>query len=73
METVSCSPLIAGPLGIFDCSGVSDGSAAAVVVRAEDAHRSTDRPLYVKALLFVAGSGRGPIDPDYEAPRSARS
>src|SRR3954451_12993812 len=32
-ETIACSPLIAGPLGIFDCSGVSDGSAAAIVVR----------------------------------------
>ena len=28
-ETIAGSPLIAGPLGIFDCSGVSDGSAAA--------------------------------------------
>src|SRR5918994_1272128 len=38
-ETIACSPLVAGPLGIFDCSGVSDGSAAAIVVRAEDAYR----------------------------------
>jgi acetyl-CoA C-acetyltransferase len=26
-ETIAASPLIAGQLGIFDCSGVSDGSA----------------------------------------------
>src|SRR5262245_23929011 len=51
-ETIACSPLVAGALGIFDCSGVSDGSAAAIVVRAEDAHRYTDRPLFVKALSF---------------------
>ena len=38
-ETIACSPIVAGPLGIFDCSGVSDGSAAAIIVRAEDAHR----------------------------------
>ena len=50
-------------LGIFDCSGVSDGSAAAIVVRAEDAHRYTDKPLYVKGLSFVAGPARGNIDP----------
>jgi acetyl-CoA C-acetyltransferase len=31
-ETIACSPLVAGPLGIFDCSGVSDGSAAAIIV-----------------------------------------
>ena len=40
-ETISKSPLVAGMLGIFDCSGVSDGSAAAIVVRAEDALRYT--------------------------------
>jgi acetyl-CoA C-acetyltransferase len=65
-ETIACSPLVAGPLGIFDCSGVSDGSAAAIIVRAEDAPKYTDRPLYVKALSFVAGPAAGPIDPDYD-------
>src|SRR4051794_30609979 len=65
-ETIACSPIVAGPLGIFDCSGVSDGSAAAIIVRAEDAHKYTDRPLYVKALSFVAGPASGPIDPSYD-------
>ena len=65
-DVIACSPQVAGALGIFDCSGVSDGSAAAIVVRAEDAHRYTDRPLYVKALSFVAGPAAGPIDPDYD-------
>ncbi len=65
-ETISCSPIVAGPLGIFDCSGVSDGSAAAIIVRAEDAHKYTDKPLYVKALSFVAGPADGPIDPSYD-------
>ncbi|HEX2040801.1 MAG TPA: acetyl-CoA acetyltransferase [Acidimicrobiales bacterium] len=65
-EVICNSPLVAGPLGIFDCSGVADGSAAAIVVRAEDAHRYTDKPLYVKALSFVAGPAAGPIDPSYD-------
>ena len=65
-ETIACSPQVAGALGIFDCSGVSDGSAAAIVVRAEDAHRYTDKPIYVKALSFVAGPATGPIDPGYD-------
>ena len=65
-ETIACSPLVAGALGIFDCSGVSDGSAAAIVVRAEDAHRYTDRPLWVKGLSFIAGPAAGPMDPDYD-------
>ena len=65
-ETISCSPLVAGPLGIFDCSGVSDGSAAAIIVRAEDAYKYTDKPIFVKALSFVAGPATGPIDPSYD-------
>src|SRR5688572_19397064 len=65
-DVIACSPLVAGALGIFDCSGVSDGSAAAVIVRAEDAYRYTDRPLFVKALSFIAGPATGPIDPDYD-------
>ena len=65
-DAICNSPLVAGPLGIFDCSGVSDGSAAAVIVRAEDAHRYTDKPLFVKALSFVAGPANGPIDPEYD-------
>ena len=63
-DTIACSPLVAGPLGIFDCSGVTDGSAAAIIVRAEDAHRYTDKPLYVKALSFVAGPAAGPDRPE---------
>jgi acetyl-CoA C-acetyltransferase len=66
MESICASPRVAGPLGIMDCAGVADGAAAAVVVRAEDAHRYTDRPLYVKALSFVAGNGSGLADPDYD-------
>ena len=66
METITNAPLIAGDLGIYDCSGVSDGSAAAILCRAEDAHKYTDNPLYVKALSFTAGPAAGPIDSDYD-------
>jgi len=65
-EKICNAPLIAGQLGIFDCSGVSDGSAAAIIVRAEDAYNYTDKPLFVKALAFAAGPAAGPIDPDYD-------
>lgn len=66
VETISSSPKVAGDLGIFDCSGVSDGSAAAILVRAEDALRYTDRPVYVKALSFVAGPAVGVTDASYD-------
>jgi acetyl-CoA C-acetyltransferase len=65
-ETIACSPLVAGQLGVFDCSGVSDGAAAAIVVRAEDARKYTDKPLYIKALSLVSGAADGNVDPDYD-------
>lgn len=66
IETINKSPRVAGDLGIFDCAGVADGAAAAIVCRAEDAHKYTDKPLYVKALSFIAGNGSGLIDPTYD-------
>jgi acetyl-CoA C-acetyltransferase len=66
IDAICAAPTVAGPLGVFDCAGVADGSAAAIIVRAEDAHRYTDHPIYIKALSFVAGSGSGVIDPDYD-------
>ena len=65
-EAICASPLVAGQLGIFDCSGVSDGAAAAIIVRAEDAHRYTDKPIYVKGLAFAAGPAEGPMSPEYD-------
>jgi acetyl-CoA C-acetyltransferase len=66
VEQICAMPPVAGQLSVFDCAGVADGSAAAIVVRAEDAHRYTDKPLYIKALSFVAGNGAGLTDPDYD-------
>jgi len=57
---------VAGRLGVFDCSGVADGAAAALIVRAEDAYEYTDTPMFVKALAMVAGPASGPIDPSYD-------
>jgi acetyl-CoA C-acetyltransferase len=58
-ETIGKSAKVAGMLGVFDCSGVADGAAAALIVRAEDAHRYTDNPMYIKALSLTAGTGGG--------------
>lgn len=66
VDQICAMPAVAGDLSVFDCAGVADGAAAAVVVRAEDAHRYTDTPLYVKALSFVAGNGSGLTDPAYD-------
>ena len=65
-ETIEGAPKVAGRLGIFDCSGVSDGAAAALVVPAEQAYDYTDRPIFVKALSLAAGPMRGGLDPSYD-------
>ena len=66
VEEIMAMPTVAGELTVMDCAGVADGAAAAIVVRAEDAHRYTDRPIYIKALSSVAGDGRGLSDPGYD-------
>jgi acetyl-CoA C-acetyltransferase len=63
LDQIRASPLVAGMLGIFDCSGVSDGAAAAIVVPAERALEYTDRPLYVKALSLAASPTGAGADP----------
>ncbi len=66
VEQLLAMPRIAGHLSVFDCAGVADGAAAAVVVRAEDAHRYTASPLFVKALSFIVGDGSGVSDTGYD-------
>jgi acetyl-CoA C-acetyltransferase len=66
VETISRAPVVAGDLGVFDCSGVADGAAAAIVTTPELASRFVADPLYVKALSFVAGSADGNVDPSYD-------
>jgi acetyl-CoA C-acetyltransferase len=63
-ETISNAPVVAGKLRLFDCSGMADGAAAAIVVRGEDASQFNAAPLYVKALEVAAGPGAGALRPD---------
>ncbi len=65
-EQICQMAAVAGRLSVFDCAGVADGAAAAIVVPAERAHEYITDPLYVKALSFVSGNGGGSIDPDYD-------
>jgi acetyl-CoA C-acetyltransferase len=59
IDTMMAAPIIAEPLGLFDCCGVSDGAAAAIVVRAEDAKRFRPDPIYIKALQLSITPGTG--------------
>ena len=56
-EDVLRAPMVASPLGLFDCCGVSDGAAAAVVCRADMAKDFRADPVLVKALQIGVSSG----------------
>jgi len=56
-EQVLKAPMIAWPLGLFDCCGVSDGAAAAIVCRADMARNFRPDPVYIKALQIAISSG----------------
>jgi acetyl-CoA C-acetyltransferase len=47
------NPVVAWPLRLFDCSPISDGSAAAILVAEEKAKNFTDTPVY------ITGTGQG--------------
>ena len=58
-EQVKMAPMVAYPLGLFDCCGVSDGAAAAIVTTPEIA-RSLKRNqglVRIKALQVACSSG----------------
>ncbi len=57
LDDVVKAPIVAWPLGLFDCCGVSDGSAAAIVCRADMAKKFRPDPVYVKALQIAISSG----------------
>ncbi|MFH1087644.1 MAG: acetyl-CoA acetyltransferase, partial [Chloroflexota bacterium] len=50
MEQVLNAPIIAWPLGLFDCCGNCDGSAVAIIVRADLAKKFRPDPVYVKGI-----------------------
>lgn len=66
LEKVLKAPMIAWPLGLYDCCGVSDGAAAAVVVRADLAKSFRAFPVYVKALQIAVGPHEGYMNPAYD-------
>jgi acetyl-CoA C-acetyltransferase len=66
VEQVTRAPIVAWPLGIFDCCGVSDGAAAAIVTRADMAKSFRQDPIYIKGLAITVGARQGSIRQDYD-------
>ena len=58
IDQVMAAPIIAHPLGLFDCCGVSDGSACAIVTTVEKARdMGFQNPVTVKALQLSLSNG----------------
>jgi len=58
MDDVLGAPMVAEPLGLYDCCGVSDGAAAAIVTTPEIARSLSPGPVFsIKALQLAATDG----------------
>ena len=66
VEAIMKSPIIAWPLGLYDCCGVSDGAAAAIVTRVDMAKKFRPDPVYIKALQIAISSGEELMYTDYD-------
>ena len=66
METILNAPMIAWPLGLYDCCGVSDGAAAAIITTPEIARRMRKDPIHVKALQVCVPPRDGNASSKYD-------
>jgi len=66
VEQVMNAPIIAHPLGLFDCCGVSDGAAAAIICRADMAKNFRKDPVHIKAMQICTGPSAGRLLQDYD-------
>jgi len=66
LEQAINAPMIAYPLGLFDCCGVSDGAAAAIITRADIAKQFRPDPIYIKSLQICQGPREGWMNQAYD-------
>jgi acetyl-CoA C-acetyltransferase len=66
VEQVMKAPIVAPPLGVLDCCGVSDGAAAAIVTRADMARSFRNDPIYIKSMAISVGPSRDPMSQEYD-------
>jgi acetyl-CoA C-acetyltransferase len=60
------APMIAWPLGLYDCCGVTDGASAAILVPAEEAKKYRDDYVTIKGFGLSASPGWGKEREDYD-------
>jgi len=66
MDTIMNAPMVSWPLGLFDCCGVSDGAAAAIVTTPEIAKSRKKDPVFVKALQIAMAPRDGNFNTKYD-------
>lgn len=66
LEAVINAPMIAKPLGLYDCCGVSDGAAAAVITTPEIAKKYRDAYVLVKGLGIATGDEYAQVPSDFD-------
>ena len=66
VEQALRAPMIAWPLGLFDCCGVSDGAAVAIITTPEIARTFRDDYILVKGMGLAIGGKQGTLRDDFD-------
>jgi acetyl-CoA C-acetyltransferase len=66
IEQAMKAPIVSWPLGLYDCCGMSDGAAVAVITRADMAKKFRTDPIYIKSLKVVCGARHGTMTQNYD-------
>ncbi len=66
IEKVVNAPIIAWPLGLFDCCGNSDGAACAIITRKELAKNFRPDPIYLKGFGISMDSLLPHLRPNFD-------
>ncbi|MDO8568132.1 MAG: acetyl-CoA acetyltransferase [Dehalococcoidales bacterium] len=66
LEAALNAPIIAKPLGLFDCCGVSDGAAAAILTTPEIARKLRNDYILIKGLGIACGDEYAQVSSDFD-------
>jgi len=66
VEQAMKAPMISWPLGLFDCCGVSDGAAAAIVTTVENAKKMRHDYVVIKGLGMSCGPKEHILNSNYD-------
>jgi len=65
VEDVLKAPIIATPLGLYDCCGNSDGAACAIITSADNAKAFRSDPVYIKGFGVSMDAGLPQLRPGF--------